>query len=168
MCDFNLSQYSASARSGESLETRVVCRLAVASWNTAKVSAFTVLVPHEDSAMDNVAETTNLIAGSKVTGTDVYNKDAENIGKIHDVMVDKRSGQVAYAVMSFGGFLGLGENYHPIPWSLLTYSPALDGYVVNLTRRQLEGSPSYPQGADPDWNNESYGSDLGGYWGVAT
>ena len=83
-------------------------------------------------------------------------------------MVDKSTGQVAYAVMSFGGFLGLGENYHPIPWNLLTYSPALDGYVVNLTRRQLEGSPSYPQGADPDWNTESYGSDLGGYWGVAT
>jgi sporulation protein YlmC with PRC-barrel domain len=118
--------------------------------------------------MDNVAETINLIAGSKVTGTDVYNKDAENIGKIHDVMVDKRSGQVAYAVMSFGGFLGLGENYHPIPWHLLTYSPALDGYVVNLTRMQLEGSPSYAQGVDPDWNNESYGSDLKGYWGVAT
>jgi sporulation protein YlmC with PRC-barrel domain len=167
MCDFNLSQYGASARSG-ALETRVTRRLAVTAWNTAEVSALTFLVHHEDSAMDNVAETTNLIAGSKVTGTDVYNKDAENIGKIHDVMVDKRSGRVAYAVMSFGGFLGLGENYHPIPWSLLTYSPALDGYVVNLTRRQLEGSPSYPQGADPDWNNESYGSDLGGYWGVAT
>jgi uncharacterized protein YrrD len=82
--------------------------------NTAKVSALTILIHHEDSAMENVAETINLIAGSKVAGTDVYNKDAENIGKIHDVMVDKRSGQVAYAVMSFGGFLGLGENYHPI------------------------------------------------------
>jgi sporulation protein YlmC with PRC-barrel domain len=118
--------------------------------------------------MDNVAETTNLIAGSKVTGTDVYNKDAEGIGKIHDVMVDKRSGQVAYAVMSFGGFLGLGENYHPIPWRLLTYSPALDGYVVNLTRSQLEGSPSYSEGVNPDWGNETYGSDLQGYWGVMT
>jgi sporulation protein YlmC with PRC-barrel domain len=126
--------------------------------------------PHSSwgSAMHNVVETTSLIAGSKVTGTDVYNKDAENIGKIHDVMLDKRSGQVAYAVMSFGGFLGLGENYHPIPWRLLTYSPALDGYVVNLTRSQLEGSPSYSEGVDPNWGNETYGSDLQGYWGVMT
>lgn len=116
--------------------------------------------------MDNVAETTNLIAGSKVTGTDVFNKDAENIGKIHDVMLDKKAGQVAYAVMSFGGLLGLGANYYPIPWRLLTYSSSLGGYVVNLTRSQLEGSPSYSEGADPDWDNEAYGSDLQGYWGV--
>jgi hypothetical protein len=167
MRDFN-STPCASARSGKSLETRVICRLAMTAWNAARVSALTILVHHEDSAMDNVAETINLIAGSKVTGTDVYNKDAENIGKIHDVMMDKRSGQVAYAVMSFGGFLGLGENYHPIPWNLLIYSPALDGYLVNLTRTQLEGSPSYTQGVDPDWGNESYGSDLRGYWGVVT
>ena len=116
--------------------------------------------------MDNAAGTFNLIAGSKVTGAEVYNKDAENIGKIHDLMLDKRSGQIAYAVMSFGGFLGLGENYHPIPWKLLTYSPALGGYVVNLTRTQLDASPSYSEGVDPDWANESYGSDLEGYWGA--
>jgi sporulation protein YlmC with PRC-barrel domain len=136
--------------------------------NVANSPALIILIRHGDSAMDNVVETTSLIAGSKVTGTDVYNKDAESIGKIHDVMLDKRSGQVAYAVMSFGGFLGLGENYHPIPWRLLTYSPALDGYVVNLTRSQLEGSPSYSEGVDPNWGNETYGSDLQGYWGVMT
>jgi hypothetical protein len=116
--------------------------------------------------MDNVTETTDLIAGGKVTGTQVYNKDAENIGKIHDVMLDKKSGQVVYAVMSFGGLLGMGEDYYPIPWRLLTYSPSLGGYVVNLTRAQLEGSPSYAPGAEPDWRTGN--PDLQGYWGVAT
>jgi hypothetical protein len=116
--------------------------------------------------MDNVTETTNLIAGDKVTGTQVYNKDAENIGKIHDIMIDKKTGQVAYAVMSFGGFLGLGEDYHPIPWSMLTYNSRLGGYVVNLTRTQLEGAPSYAEGAEPQWGDESYESDLHRYWGV--
>jgi sporulation protein YlmC with PRC-barrel domain len=115
--------------------------------------------------MDNVAETTSLIAGSKVTGTAVFNKDAENIGKIYDVMLDKRSGQVVYAVMSFGGLLGLGENYYPIPWRLLTYSSSLGGYVVNLNRSQLEGSPRYSTATAPDWDKESYGADLQGYWG---
>jgi sporulation protein YlmC with PRC-barrel domain len=153
---------------GETCKNPCYFRAPEFSRNVANSRALTVLIRQGDRAMDNVAETTNLIAGSKVTGTDVYNKDAENIGKVHDVMLDKRSGQVAYAVMSFGGFLGLGENYHPIPWRLLTYSPALDGYVVNLTRLQLEGSPSYAAGVDAVWGNETYGSDLQGYWGVMT
>jgi PRC-barrel domain len=118
--------------------------------------------------MDDATETTDLIAGGKVMGTEVYNKDAENIGKIHDIMLDKKSGQAAYAVMSFGGLLGLGENYYPIPWRLLTYSPALGGYVVNLTRSQLDASPNYNEEVEPDWGNEGYDSDLRGYWGVVT
>jgi PRC-barrel domain len=118
--------------------------------------------------MDNVTETTSLIAGSKVNGTEVYNKDAENIGRIHDIMLDKKSGQAAYAVMSFGGLLGLGESYCPLPWRLLTYSPSLRGYVVNLTRAQIEGSPSYADSVDPDWEKEGYDTDLQGYWGAMT
>jgi hypothetical protein len=68
--------------------------------------------------------------------------------------------------MSFGGFLGLGEDYHPIPWPLLTYNSRLGGYVVNLTRAQLEGAPSYAEGAEPEWDDERYASDLRSYWGV--
>ena len=66
-------------------------------------------------------ETGSLIAASKVNGTHVYNGQGESLGSIYDVMIDKRSGKVAYAVMSFGGFLGMGEDYHPLPWSVLTY-----------------------------------------------
>ena len=58
-----------------------------------------------------------LIAGARVAGTDVYNTAGEHLGSIYDVMLDKATGKVAYAIMSFGGFLGLGEKYHPIPWS---------------------------------------------------
>jgi sporulation protein YlmC with PRC-barrel domain len=135
--------------------------------NVSRPSALPTVIHHKGSwPMDNVAETTSLIAGSKVTGTEVFNKDAENIGKIYDVMLDKQSGQVVYAVMSFGGLLGLGENYYPIPWRLLTYSSSLGGYVVNLNRSQLEGSPSHSTATPPDWDKETYGSDLQGYWGV--
>ena len=59
-------------------------------------------------------------------------------------MVDKRSGQVAYAVMSFGGFLGIGESYHPLPWKALTYDTSMGGYVVDLDKDRLQGAPSYP------------------------
>jgi len=116
--------------------------------------------------MENVSETGNLIAGDKVAGTAVYNRSGEHIGAIHDVMIDKPSGRVAYAVMSFGGFLGIGEDYYPIPWSLLKYQTAQQGYVVDLSRSQLEGAPSYHDGADPDWADRDYEAKLHGYYGA--
>ncbi len=69
--------------------------------------------------MEAVQETGSLIASDKVQGTEVYNTAGENLGAIHDIMVDKPSGKVAYAIMSFGGFLGIGNQYRPLPWSIL-------------------------------------------------
>src|SRR5918912_831525 len=88
-------------------------------------------------------ETSELIASDKVEGTEVYNPQGEHLGEVHNFMVNKRSGRVEYAVMSFGGFLGIGESYHPLPWNELTYDTNQGGYVVNLTRAQLEGAPTY-------------------------
>lgn len=104
--------------------------------------------------MDVKDETTNLISGDKVSGTSVYNSAAEKLGSIHDVMIDKRTCKVAYAVMSFGGFLGMGESYHPLPWSTLNYDVAQGGYVVNLTREQLEGAPHYGTDDSPRWDRD--------------
>jgi sporulation protein YlmC with PRC-barrel domain len=67
------------------------------------------------------SETRTLIAASKVEGTAVYNRQGEALGSVYDVMIDKRSGDVSYAVMSFGGFLGIGKSYHPVPWNMLEY-----------------------------------------------
>ena len=97
-------------------------------------------------------ETSNLISSEKVAGTDVYNTAGEHMGKVAEVMLDKRSGTAAYAVMSFGGFLGIGEEYHPIPWSLLKYDTGKGGYVVNLDKRQLEGAPTFQEDSDIDWS----------------
>ena len=82
-----------------------------------------------------VDETDRLIASDKVEGTAVYNRAGESLGSVYTVMIDKYSGQVAYAVMSFGGFLGIGERYHPLPWKALTYDTRLGGYVVDVTPR---------------------------------
>jgi hypothetical protein len=68
-------------------------------------------------------ETSRLIASSKVEGTEVYSRNGEHLGEVYNFMVDKFTGQVAYAVMSFGGFLGIGERYHPLPWKALDYDP---------------------------------------------
>jgi hypothetical protein len=113
-----------------------------------------------------IDETSDLIASDKVEGTAVYNRAGERLGTVHNFMVGKRSGKVAYAVMSFGGFLGIGESYHPLPWDVLTYDPAQGGYVVNLSREQLEGGPRYSASEAPDWTNPEYGSRIRDHYGV--
>jgi len=82
-------------------------------------------------------ETDRLISSDKVEGTPVYRSNGERVGQIERVMIDKINGKVAYAVMSFGGFMGIGEDYYPLPWSLLTYNPRLEGYEVNVSEEQL-------------------------------
>ena len=112
-------------------------------------------------------ETGSLIAASKVNGTKVYNRQGENLGSIYDVMINKRSGQVAYAVMSFGGFLGMGDNYHPLPWSVLTYDTSQGGYVVDLDKNRLQGAPSYRSSDTVRWSDQSYTGAIDDYYGVS-
>jgi hypothetical protein len=100
-------------------------------------------------------ETTSLIASDKVEGTAVYGADQKKIGSVERVMIDKISGKVAYAVMTFGGFMGIGSDYYPVPWSTLKYDTMLGGYKVNLTKDQLERAPKYSSDADWKWTREN-------------
>jgi hypothetical protein len=109
-------------------------------------------------------ETDRLISSEKVEGTAVYDRKGERLGSIHHLMIDKYTGQVAYAVMSFGGFLGIGESYHPLPWKMLTYDTRLGGYVVDLDRSRLEGAPSYSLRDTPNWSDRSYTGRIDRYW----
>ena len=113
-----------------------------------------------------VDETDRLIASDKVEGTSVYNRQDESLGSIYTVMIDKFTGQVAYAVMSFGGFLGVGERHHPLPWKALTYDTRLGGYVVDVSREQLERAPSYARDETP-WATPGYGRSVHDYYGVS-
>ena len=100
-------------------------------------------------------ETTSLIASDKVEGTAVYGADQRKIGSLERVMIDKISGKVAYAVLSFGGFLGMGEDYYPMPWSTLKYDTKLGGYLVNLTKDQLDNAPKFNESRGWNWNREN-------------
>jgi len=100
-------------------------------------------------------ETAALIGSDKVEGTSVYGADQKKIGTLERVMIDKYSGKVAYAVLSFGGFMGIGEDYFPVPWSILKYDTSLGGYRVGLTKDQLDKAPRYSKGADWSWNREN-------------
>ena len=95
---------------------------------------------------------TRAIAASRVKGTSVYNTDGEKIGHVEDVILDKLSNTILFAALGFGGLFGIGEKYHPVPWSILDFDEALGGYRVALTRESLERAPSYamPELTDDD------------------
>lgn len=83
-----------------------------------------------------------LISSKQVEGTDVYSSvNSNKVGEIDHMMIDRQSGRVAYAVMSFGGFLGMGKDHYPVPWSALKYDTSLGGYVTGITEDQLKSAP---------------------------
>ena len=109
-----------------------------------------------------------LISSEDVQGTDVYGVGDEAIGQIDHLLIEKVSGRVAYAVMSFGGFLGLAHSHYPIPWAALKYDTALQGYRTGITEQQLRDAPDFSDDSwtDRDWESkthEHYGAP--GYWG---
>jgi len=110
-------------------------------------------------------ETSRLIASNKVEGTRVYDRDGERLGSIENFMVSKRSGRVEYVVLSFGGFMGVGERHYPVPWEELTYDERLGGYVVSITERDLERAPSHAAGRAPRFDDR-YADDIDAYYGV--
>jgi len=111
------------------------------------------------------ASTSNVISSERVEGTNVYNQSGDKLGSIDDLMIDKMSGQVRYAVLEFGGFLGMGTDRYPLPWNVLKYDTTLDGYVVPLDKAKLEGAPRYAQSDAPAYTPE-YDKDLSSYYGV--
>jgi hypothetical protein len=79
-------------------------------------------------------------------------------------MIDKYSGQVAYAVATFGGFLGIGENFFPLPWKVLEYDTSRAGYVADVDRGRLEQAPNYVPPNVPDWGDRSFSEEIDKYW----
>ena len=96
-------------------------------------------------------ENIRLISSSKVEGTPVVGRGGEHLGKIESFMVDKFSGRVAYAVMSFGGLFGLGESFFPLPWAFLKYDDKKGGYVLGITKEQLANAPRFKADAAPEF-----------------
>ena len=85
---------------------------------------------------------TTAIRAGKAIGTDVYDMSGKKIGEVKDIVLEKTSNNILFAVVSFGGVLGMGEKYHPVPWSELDYNEDRDGYIVSFTKEQLKSAPS--------------------------
>ena len=113
-----------------------------------------------------------LIESDRVEGTTVYDPRGNDIGSIKRLMIDKLSGRVAYAVMSFGGFLGIGEDEYAIPWSKLIYDTSLGGYRTDITEDQLKGAPAFSRDRQYDWSDRKREQELHDfyrtpyYWGA--
>ncbi len=105
-----------------------------------------------------------LIESDRVEGTYVYGPNGNQIGSIKRLMIEKKGGKVAYAVMSFGGFLGIGEEEHTIPWSKLDYDTSLGGYRTDITEEQLRGAPSFSRDRNYDWSDRTRERELHDYW----
>jgi sporulation protein YlmC with PRC-barrel domain len=105
-----------------------------------------------------------LIESDRVEGTTVYDPNGRDIGSIKRLMIEKLSGRVAYAVMSFGGFLGLGADEHTIPWNKLTYDTSLGGYRTDITEEQLRGAPTFYRNSNYDWSDRRREQELHDYW----
>lgn len=111
-------------------------------------------------------ETGTLIGSDKVEGTAVYGPDGEKIGSIERVMIDKVSGKVSYAVLGFGGFLGIGDDHYPLPWQSLKYNTDLGGYQSMIPVDKLAKAPSYARDADWNWNDAARARSVNAYYGV--
>ncbi|HEX3915656.1 MAG TPA: PRC-barrel domain-containing protein [Steroidobacteraceae bacterium] len=105
----------------------------------------------------------SVISSDKVEGTTVYNAAGEKLGSIDDLMIDQYSGQVRYAVLEFGGFLGMGTDRYPIPWSMLKYDTGKNGYIVPLDKVKLEKAPKYSDERIPTFDQE-YGNRVNSYY----
>jgi sporulation protein YlmC with PRC-barrel domain len=113
--------------------------------------------------MATTTTSSDVISSDKVEGTSVYNPGGDKLGSIDDLMIDKISGQVRYAVLEFGGFLGIGTDRYPIPWRVLKYSTDRGGYVVPLDKAKLERAPKYAESSAPVFDKD-YGTRINSYY----
>jgi hypothetical protein len=109
----------------------------------------------EEDSMAIEESTGSLIGSDKVEGTAVYGANNEKIGSIERVMIEKTTGQVSYAVLSFGGFFGLGNDHYPVPWNLLKYDTELGGYRTDISGNRMKGGPKHGTETVWDWSARS-------------
>ena len=85
---------------------------------------------------------TTAIRAERVIGTEVKDSSGKTIGKIEDIVLEKTDNKIMFAVVGFGGVLGMGEKFHPLPWSVLDYDPGQNAFIVPYTKEELEAAPA--------------------------
>lgn len=116
--------------------------------------------------MQDKQQQDNLIGSDRVEGTTVYGSDGDKIGSVENLLIDKQSGQVTDAVVSIGGFLGIGEEQHSLPWSMLKYDSDHEGYQINATEEQLKEAPRFEKSDRDRPYDGAYRSNVYNYWAI--
>lgn len=107
-----------------------------------------------------------LMGANTLIGNDVYNQDGDDLGDIKEIMLDVRSGRVSYAVLSFGGFLTLGEKLFAVPWSALTLDTVNKRFTLNVDKTRLESAPGFDTDKWPDMANSEWAAGIHSYYGT--
>lgn len=115
---------------------------------------------------DARADAAPLISSQRVEGTKVFRSNGDKIGQIEHIMIDKESGKVAYAVMSYGGFLGMGYDHYPLPWPMLHYNETFGGYEVDIAEEQLDAAPKFMPHESWNWSDRAREQMVHDFWRV--
>lgn len=111
------------------------------------------------------ARTSHVLSATNVIGARVRNSKNESLGKIEDIVLDTRHGRIAYAVLSFGGFMGLGSKLFPIPWQALAQASDGDEFILDVEKEALREAPGFEKEELPDFADQEWGGQVYGYYG---
>ncbi len=110
----------------------------------------------------------DLMGADTLIGNDVYNHNEEELGDIKEIMLDVRSGRVSYAVLSYGGFLGMGEKLFAVPWSALTLDTVNKRFLLNVEKERLENAPGFDKDSWPNMADESWATEIHSFYGTGS
>ncbi|WP_058533871.1 PRC-barrel domain-containing protein [Legionella saoudiensis] len=106
----------------------------------------------------------NIVKTEEVVGVSVENNEGEDLGKIESLMLDKLSGKVVYVVLSFGGFLGMGDKYFAMPWHVFSYDPDREKFVIGVDKERLKNSPGFDKDNWPDMSTPEWSATIDEYY----
>lgn len=109
--------------------------------------------------------TKSIVKSEEVVGVGVENPQGENLGKVHSLMIDKMNGKVVYVVLSFGGFMGMGDKLFAMPWHIFSYHPEREKFIISLDKEKLKNSPGFDKDNWPDMSESSWSNTIRDYYG---
>jgi sporulation protein YlmC with PRC-barrel domain len=116
-------------------------------------------------ATRKTAEKYGVVSASRIIGEAVVNRQDENLGKIHELVFDAKEGRLAYAVLSFGGFMGMGNKLFALPWKTLEFATTENKLILNVDKEKLKAAPGFEANAMPDFADRTWGSSIHDYYG---
>jgi len=108
----------------------------------------------------------NIVNSDDVIGVSVQNPQGENLGKVEALMLDKTQGHVVYVILSFGGFLGMGDKWFALPWSMFSYNTNEDCFIINVDKEKLKNSPGFDKDHMPDMSTTAWRESINKYYGT--